>query len=150
MTLSDWFWLSYVCPLIVSLPMVFKYFCSDCGTWWRLFQKRIVRTKCFIILLLVLVEDQLSPSTNYRHPQTPEKVWTNFWKRHLWQVESWTTKLYVCAFDFKTWSEPINIYIKNMGGITWTYNLKITTGHVERETLPQHLQNHLLQILAVY
>ena len=111
-----WFWLSYVCPLIVSLPMVFKYFCSDCSTWWKLFRKRIVRTKWFIILLLVLVEDQLLPNTNYRHPQAPEKVWTNFWKRHLWQVESWTTKLYVYAFDFKTWSEPINIYIKNMGG----------------------------------
>ena len=30
------------------------------------------------------------------------------------------------------------------------YNLKITNEHVESETLPQHLQNHLLQILAVY
>ena len=37
----------------------------------------------------LLVEDHLSPSTNYRqiacHAQTPE----NFWKRHLWQVDNW-------------------------------------------------------------
>ena len=62
------------------------------------------KNKLKILSFPVLVEDQWSLSTNYRqiayHAQTPEKFWTNFWKRHLWQVESWTTKLYVSIFAY--------------------------------------------------
>ena len=76
--------------------------------------------------------------TNYRHAQTPENIWTNFWKRHLSQVESWTTKLCVCIFVYSKEIKciPIRTYkkylFKDHGG---------SRGHVESETLPQHLRN---------